>query len=62
MPISIVATVLSGALFLILLDVGELAGEWVADGVEAKSFAFVLVFLAIEAMVRNRWTCSSSMP
>ncbi len=51
-------SVLSGALFLVLLDVGELAGEWVADGVEAKSFAFVLVFLAIEAIVRHHWNAA----
>jgi hypothetical protein len=46
---------ISAALFLVLLDWCELAGEWVADGVEAKSFAFGFVFLGIEAIVRNRW-------
>lgn len=51
-------SVLTGALFLVLLDTCELAGEWVADGVEAKSFAFVLVFLALEAIVRNRWNAA----
>lgn len=47
--------VLSAALMIVLLDWCELAGEWIADGVEAKSFAFVFVFLAVEAIVRNRW-------
>lgn len=51
-------SVLSAALFIVLLDLCELAGEWVADGVEAKSFAFVLVFLGIEAIVRNRWNAA----
>jgi hypothetical protein len=48
-------SLLSAALFLVLLDWCELAGEWIADGVEAKSFAFGFVFLGIEAIVRNRW-------
>jgi hypothetical protein len=32
-----------------------MAGEWIVGGVEAKGFAFVLVFLGLEALVRNRW-------
>jgi hypothetical protein len=48
-------SLLTAALFLVLLDWCELAGEWIADGVEAKSFAFGFVFLGIEAIVRNRW-------
>ena len=32
-----------------------MAGEWVIGGVEAKGFAFALVFLGLEAMVRGRW-------
>jgi hypothetical protein len=47
--------VLSAALFLVLLDWCELAGEWVAEGVEAKTFAFGFVFLGVAAVVRNRW-------
>lgn len=50
--------VLSAALFLVLLDWCDLAGEWVVEGVEAKGFAFVFVFLGIEAMVRNRWNAA----
>jgi hypothetical protein len=50
--------VLSAALFLVLLDWCELAGEWVAEGVEAKTFAFGLVFLGVEALVRNRWNAA----
>ena len=48
--------VLSAGLFVCLLDVCEMAGEWVVGGVEAKGFAYALVFLALEALVRNRWT------
>lgn len=48
-------SVLSAALMLVLLRNFHLAGEWVVGGVEAKGFAFVLVLLGLEAMVRDRW-------
>jgi hypothetical protein len=47
--------VLSAVLFAGLLDWCHMAGEWVFGGVEAKGFAFVLVFLGLEALVRERW-------
>jgi len=47
--------VLSGALLACLLERCPMAGEWVIGGVEAKGFAFALVFLGLEAMVRGRW-------
>jgi hypothetical protein len=47
--------VLSGALFACLLERCHMAGEWVIGGVEAKGFAYVLVFLGLEALVRDRW-------
>ena len=34
-----------------MIQHGNLAGEWVIGGVEAKGFAFVLVFLGLEAFV-----------
>ena len=46
---------LSGALFACLMERCHMAGEWVIGGVEAKGFAYVLVFLGLEAMVRDRW-------
>ena len=48
-------SVLTAALFVCLLERFHMAGEWVIGGVEAKGFAFVLVFLAIEALVRGRF-------
>lgn len=33
----------------------HMAGEWMIGGVEAKGFAFVLVLLGMEAIVRNRF-------
>ena len=49
------ASVVTAAVFVCLLDHCHMAGEWVIGGVEAKGFAFVLVFLALEALGRNRW-------
>jgi hypothetical protein len=48
-------SVLTAALFVCLQERCQMAGEWVVGGVEAKGFAYVLVFLGLEAMVRNRW-------
>ena len=48
-------SVLSAALFGCLMERCHMAGEWVIGGVEAKGFAYVLVFLGVEALVRNRW-------
>lgn len=48
-------SVLTAALFVCLMERFHMAGEWVIGGVEAKGFAYVLVFLALEALVRNRW-------
>jgi hypothetical protein len=48
-------SVLTAALFACLMARCNMAGEWVIGGLEAKPFAYVLVFLGIEALVRNRW-------
>ena len=48
-------SVLTAALFVCLLERFHMAGELVVGGVEAKGFAYVLVFLGLEAVVRNRW-------
>ncbi len=48
-------SVLSAALLVALNSRFQMAGEWVVGGVEAKSFAYVLVILGLEALVRNRW-------
>lgn len=47
--------ILTAAIFVATLDRYHMAGEWVVGGVEAKGFAFVLVFFGLEALVRNRW-------
>jgi hypothetical protein len=49
------ASVLSAGLLLLFLRNFHLAGEWIVGGVEAKGFAYVLVFLALEAIVKDRW-------
>jgi hypothetical protein len=48
-------SVLTASLFLFLLQHYNMAGEWVVGGAEAKGFSFVLVFLALEAMVLGYW-------
>ena len=47
--------VLTAELFVLLTEQTHMAGEWIIGGVEAKGFAYVLVFLGLEAMVRDRW-------
>jgi Domain of unknown function (DUF6798) len=49
------ASLLSVGLMLLLLRNFHLAGEWIVGGIEAKGFAYVLVFLALESIARNRW-------
>ncbi|HUG69180.1 MAG TPA: DUF6798 domain-containing protein [Pirellulaceae bacterium] len=48
-------SLLTAALFAMILRCSHLAGEWVIGGVEAKGFAFACVFLGLEALVHNRW-------
>ena len=48
-------SLLSAGLLLLLLRHFHLAGEWIVGGVEAKGFAYALVFLALESLVTNRW-------
>jgi len=48
-------SVLTAALFVCLSERFQMAGEWVVGGVEAKGFAYVLVLLGLEAVVRNQW-------
>ena len=48
-------SILTAALFAMLMENFHMAGEWVIGGVEAKGFAYVLVFLGLEALVCSRW-------
>ena len=48
-------SILTAALFVCLVERCHMAGEWVIGGVEGKSFAYPLVFLGLEALVRGRW-------
>lgn len=47
--------VLSAELFVMLTENAHMAGEWIIGGVEAKGFAYVLVLLGLEAVIRSRW-------
>ena len=48
-------SILTAALLVCLIERCHMAGEWLIGGVEAKGFAFVLVFLGLEALVRGRF-------
>lgn len=48
-------SLLTAALFACMLERFHMAGEWVIGGVEAKGFAYVMVLLGVESLVRNRW-------
>lgn len=54
-------SVLSAALFVSLMDFAHQSGEWVVGGAEAKGFAYVFVFLALESLVRGRWNLAIAL-
>jgi hypothetical protein len=49
------ASVLSAALFVTLNAQAQFAGEWIVGGVEAKSFAYGFVLLALRELLDQRW-------
>jgi len=53
--------VLSSGLYVMVNRLGHLAGEWVVGGVEGKSAAYAVLFLAISAAIQKRhaamWFC-----
>lgn len=48
-------SVLSAAIFVVVLDRSHLAGEWVIGGVEAKGFAYTFLVAGLWALVSERW-------
>jgi hypothetical protein len=48
-------SLLTAALFLMLLDFGHLAGEWVVGGAEAKGLAYVFVLCGLRSAALARW-------
>jgi hypothetical protein len=48
-------SVLTAAVFVGLNENAHMAGEWVVGGIEAKGFAYALVFFALASIVRGRW-------
>lgn len=49
------AAIITASAFLCFNESFHMAGEWVAGGVEGKTFAYPFVFLGLEAAVRSRW-------
>jgi hypothetical protein len=50
-----VFAVLSAALWVVLIDWCNLAGEWVVGGFESKCVAYVFVLLALDDLAASRW-------
>jgi len=48
-------SVFGAALFVVLQQHGQMAGEWMIGGVEAKGFAYVFVLLGLAAVLRDHW-------
>ena len=48
-------SVLTAAIWLLLLDRCHMAGEWVVGGFEAKGLSYVFVIGGLAAMLRERW-------
>jgi hypothetical protein len=48
-------SIFSAALFVSLNEHFHMAGEWVVGGFEAKGFSYLLVFLALAELVKDRW-------
>ncbi|MEM6330677.1 MAG: DUF6798 domain-containing protein [Planctomycetota bacterium] len=51
-------SVLAAAVWLVGIREGNLAGEWVVGGVEAKCFAYGFVLLGLKACVEDRWSAA----
>ncbi|MCC6123540.1 MAG: hypothetical protein IT426_01110, partial [Pirellulales bacterium] len=48
-------SILTAALFAMLNERLQMAGEWIIGGFEAKGIAYAFVLLGLEALVKNRW-------
>lgn len=51
------ASLLSAVFLIPLIRFGHLSGEWLIAGVEAKGFAYPLVFWGVAKAVERRWWC-----
>jgi hypothetical protein len=48
-------SIATAQVFVMLTEQIYMAGEWLIGGVEAKGFSWFFVFLALHALVQNRW-------
>jgi len=55
------ASVLSAGLLVVFNYRLHMAGEWIVGGVEAKGFAYALVFLGLAALVADRWNAALAL-
>lgn len=54
------APVLTAAVFLFFAALGNLSGEWLVGGIEAKVFGYACVFLALAALIDRRWIATGA--
>ena len=47
---------MTAGLLAMLIDRGHIAGEWVVGGLEAKGFAYALVFLGLRCVALGQWS------
>jgi hypothetical protein len=47
--------IFTAGLFLVLNERLQMAGEWFIGGVEAKGFAYVLMLLGLESLLKSKW-------
>ena len=48
-------SILTAAIFVMLNERLQMAGEWFIGGIEAKDFAYVFMLLGLEVLVTSRW-------
>ncbi|MEX0703134.1 MAG: hypothetical protein WD069_13650, partial [Planctomycetales bacterium] len=54
------APVWTGAVFLFFAALGNLSGEWLVGGVEAKVFSYAFVFFALAMLIGRRWIAAGA--
>ena len=48
-------SLLTAVLWITLVDRGQMSGEWILGGIEAKVIAYAFVVLSVREMVADRW-------
>ena len=49
-------SLLTSALWIALVDRGQMSGEWILGGIEAKVVSYAFVFWSVRHMIANQWS------